>query len=344
MAQCECRCHAYGGSQVTCDRGPVQPGGEKSCTWLHDNDGQPLVVRSGRPRCGVCDAETNARLCRVCLERLERDIGDMTSLLHEVSLVATGQARVYRAAKRVEIDDEIVELDEEYQHRMAAIPARLRSRDGRMALPSTALPVNLEARELLYDAYDTLAAWCGSLGALEIKSSELVAFLLTNVQDIRYLEDAAQCYDEITYLHSRLEGTVDRSPERIYAGPCHADRDGVRCERDLYAPPGRRDDDDAVIVCDGHRGDEEGCGATHLAGDRKEWLLASLEDSLVPLDELRAFVKSTLHMPWPPGGTVRSWVNRKQIQPHTVVHGVELYRGGDVLDKVREWATTRRTA
>lgn len=295
-------------------------------------------------QCGVCEAQTDGFLCRYCLGKLGRDIGDLTALMHEVSVVATGQARVYRAAKRVEIDDEIVELDEEYAHRMAAIPARLRSRDGRMALPSTALPVNLDARELLYDAYDTLAAWCGSLGALEIGSSQLVAYLLTHAPDIRFLEDAAQCYDEITYLHSRLEYAVDRSPERIYAGPCHADRDGVRCERDLYAPPGKSRDDAAEIVCDGHRGDEEGCGATHLAGDRKEWLLASLEDSLVPLDELRAFVKSTLHMPWPPGGTVRSWVNRKQIQPHTVIHGVDFYRGGDVLEKVREWATTRRSA
>lgn len=296
-------------------------------------------------QCGVCEASTDGFLCRYCLGRLERDIGDFTSLLHEVSVLALGQARVYRTARRVEVDSEVADLDEEYAHRMAAIPARLRSRDGRMALPSTTLPVNLDARELLYDAYDTLLSWASSIGADEISSRHVVAWLLTHVNDVRFMEDAAQCYDELTYLHGRLERAVDRSPERIYAGPCHADTDNGRCDRDLYASPLRRNDEDGEIVCDGHRGDEQGCGAKHTRAGRRDWLLASLDDSLVPLDMLRPCVQVLLGLTWPPHGTVRSWLNRGRIKPRTIDrNGVELFRAGDVIALVRSWQPTRRTA
>lgn len=37
MTKCRCRCHAYGdGASVTCDVGPEQPGGNRSCTPVHD--------------------------------------------------------------------------------------------------------------------------------------------------------------------------------------------------------------------------------------------------------------------------------------------------------------------
>lgn len=34
MSACACRCHAYS-TGITCDQGPVQPGGNRSCTWMH---------------------------------------------------------------------------------------------------------------------------------------------------------------------------------------------------------------------------------------------------------------------------------------------------------------------
>lgn len=35
MTQCQCRCHTSSGSFVSCDVGPEQPGGNRSCTVVH---------------------------------------------------------------------------------------------------------------------------------------------------------------------------------------------------------------------------------------------------------------------------------------------------------------------
>lgn len=48
---CRCRCHAYGeGASVTCDVGPEQPGGNRSCTPVHgtvDDEPSRLCERCG---------------------------------------------------------------------------------------------------------------------------------------------------------------------------------------------------------------------------------------------------------------------------------------------------------
>ncbi len=294
--------------------------------------------------CGVCEAEAGgAFLCKPCLNQLERDIGDMTSLMHEVSVVATRQANVYRAARRAEPDTEAADLDEEYAWRLARIRPHLRSKDGRVTLPSTALPIDLDARELLYDINDTLLAAACDLGADEISSRHVVAWLLTHINDVRFHEDAARLYDELTYIHRRAEHAVDRSASRVYAGPCQAAlEDGTECDRDLYLKLGADE-----IRCDGHRGDEIGCGAVHAYSDRRKWLVASLDDALVGLDVLRACARSLLSLDWPPHATVRSWASRGRIVAKSIDrNGTELFRAGDVLALVRRWQSpgTRRSA
>lgn len=281
--------------------------------------------------CRVCNAPTDAFLCRADLHALERAIGDMTSLLHEVSNVATGQTRVYRANGKP--DDGQTEALAAEEHRQ--IPARLRSPHGRQTLIATRPMVNLPAREMLYEAYDTLLTWASTLGADPISSRNVVAWLLRHANDARHHEDAAQMYDEITYLHGQLEKFVDRSPSRIYAGPCHAPLDGeTRCERDLY---GWRTADH--IECDGYRGDEQGCGAQHTVDDRREWFIAELDDALMPLDDLRrAMPRLFPDQPIPPEPTWRSWVFRNRLTPHGVANGgVPLYRGGDVFKLIGAW-------
>lgn len=276
--------------------------------------------------CGRCGApERDAFICRPCTDELERAIGDCTSLLHEVSLLATGQTNVYRTAPpRPGPDEELADLEEEYGHRNARIPAWLRSRDGRITLPSTRPVVNLDARDLLADAYDTLLTWASTVGADEISSRNVVPWLLNNINDARFHEEAAIMHDEITYLHRRMTSAVDRSPSRLYAGPCQHDG----CERDLYAWPNGDD-----IVCDGHRGDEEGCGHTHTPGDRHHWLIATLDDALLPLDMLRYALPRLLpDLPRASPATWRSWVHRNRLVPRKLGTGAELYRGGDAIE------------
>lgn len=49
MSECRCRCH-LGGAHVACDRGPVQPGGQRSCTVEHDSEQPAAKVCE---RCGA---------------------------------------------------------------------------------------------------------------------------------------------------------------------------------------------------------------------------------------------------------------------------------------------------
>lgn len=52
VSDCRCRCHAYGGgASVTCDVGPEQPGGNRSCTPVHD-----AVDEGGSNLCERCGA------------------------------------------------------------------------------------------------------------------------------------------------------------------------------------------------------------------------------------------------------------------------------------------------
>lgn len=110
-------------------------------------------------RCQVCDAGTDAYLCKACAEEVRRAVGGTASLMHELSVVATKQARVYRAATPHPRDRE--RWDDEERD----IPAWLRSRDGRVALPATALMVNLDAQELMFILLNTLYAWAEHLCA-----------------------------------------------------------------------------------------------------------------------------------------------------------------------------------
>ena len=291
---------------------------------------------SGQTPCGRCGGiPCDAFICRPCTNGLERAIGDMTSLLHEVSVLATGQTNVYRTAPaRPGPDEELADLEEEYGHRNARVPAWLRSRDGRITLPSTRPVVNLDARDLLSDAFDTLLTWASLIGADEISSRNVVPWLLTNINDARFHEDAAQMHDEITYLHRRMTSAVDRSPSRLYAGPCQYEG----CERDLYAWPNGDE-----ITCDGYRGDDLGCGQVHTTDDRHYWLIATLDDALLPLDVLRFALPRLLpDLPNAPAVTWRTWVHRKRLVPHGLAGGTDLYRGGDAIKLLAALPETRK--
>jgi hypothetical protein len=125
----------------------------------------------------------------------------------------------------------------------------------------------------------------------------------------------------------------------------------ARCKRPLYAWPPQRFDSEAErtrwleenpIVCDGYRPpfdrsgnyrlDDTGCGATHTRGDRREWMLADLEDRLLPFTLLQDTLPGLLpDLVWPSRSTWWRW-REKRLTPKTVIDGVEFYRGGDVID------------
>ena len=180
-------------------------------------------------------------------------------------------------------------------------------------------------------------------------AAQLASWFIQRRDSIRLDEAAGELHGDITGLQRRLLRAVDRSPSRLYAGPCHADvehviseeHDGTvytrrmpRCQRDLYAAANAK-----MIVCDGWRGDGEGCRSVHSWGSRKKWLQGEVEDALLPLSELIAAMPDIFpHLPKPPKTVVQAWVRQGRLIAQTVTAGgIELYRGGDLVDLVRQY-------
>lgn len=317
------------------------------------------------PLCRVCQAKTDAYLCRKHAGEIRTALGDAKSLMHELSNVATGQTRVYRASGRRSVDPDASLWDAE----QAELDAMLRSREGRVTLPSTAAVVNLDARELLWEAGNTLSTWARDLAdqlRVDTIPEDWLTWLTEHADRFRFHQAADQAHDEITYLHRRMTAAVDRSPSPLFAGPCHAtitepvatELGGTvyvemithRCERDLYAWPGAD-----AIRCDGTRAvkttedgylvpdhDDEGCGTEHTFADRQAWLLASVEDALLPLATWQqALPKMFPDLKWPPRQTWWRWAevggkHQRLFSPHRDLQGVDLYAGRHVMEVVRD--------
>ena len=270
--------------------------------------------------CRVCDAECKgAFMCRPCLRELERAIGDMPALLGHLEDAIARRANVYRAnaptACAEEPDGGAEARHERHTRPDGTLFPCLRSRDGRIALRASPLPVNLDAVEVRWDAWNTLTTWARHLaesrGAEPPTTRGLIGWLLKHAESIRFDDAAAEIHDEITYAHRQVERAVDRSPERIYAGPCRQEFAEFCCVRDLYARP------DGEIVCDGHRGDREGCKAEHNVADRNAFIRAELEGRLLPLDNALDALRYW-HLEEPPRRVVNDWVRRGRLPEYAI--------------------------
>jgi hypothetical protein len=308
-----------------------------------------------------CQAPTQGFICKPCCNEAQRAIAELQSYRYELSLLATRQTNVYRANGRPGVDDELAELDEEYAWRAARIPAHLRSRDGRIALPQTATMVHLPARDLLEHADNLIVTWARVLHEATgipwpgfATVADVLVWLTDNAEAIRWHEAAAEAHHDLTDLHRRMQRAVDRAPSRVYAGPCGTRLDdGTGCDRPLYssAPPHFDSEDDRTrwwrehpIVCDGYRppfdrsdgwapGDK-GCGTEHDRGDRRAWMIAELEDRLLPLSLLQDTLPGLigdLIQATPPKSVVAAWVRQGRLIARTVIDGVEFFRGGDLV-------------
>lgn len=189
-------------------------------------------------------------------------------------------------------------------------------------------------------------------GGATDQAAMIAGWLLKNIDAIQFDEAAPVIYIELTGMHRRMTRAVDRSPSRLYAGPCQADLDGKdRCKAELFSwPPPRFDDDterlrwerDNPILCDGYKPPltdpkkvwHGGCQTHHERADRRTWLLDDLEDRLLPWSMLEDALPSVAtHLQWPTRTTWWRW--RKLVPAKTVIDGVEFFRGGDVIDLCR---------
>jgi hypothetical protein len=164
---------------------------------------------------------------------------------------------------------------------------------------------------------------------------DIARWLLAHIAWARHSDEAAQFADEIHHVRQLIERRIDRPEQRLYAGPCATGP----CTAQLYARPGRD-----RIVCDGHAQDvTAGCEAIHSMAERRLWLRDAIEDHLAPLqvilDALPVLMGEGATMEVGKG-TIRQWRSRGRLTARGLDrHGVELYRGGDVIDLVLDQAT-----
>jgi hypothetical protein len=230
-------------------------------------------------------------------------------------------------------------------------------RDGRIALRAFALPYDEAASVLRDEAWATwLVGERTSARAAGVPEDPrptdacLFVWLVAHVDAVRMDEAAAEMVDEIADVHRRLTRAVDRSPDRIYIGPCGSDvetvvvdeRDGVistrlehsTCDRDVY-----REITGGTARCDGYRQDGRGCGARHDLAVRQSWFRASIEDMLAPIVEWQAALPEMFpnRYLWPSRFT---WARWAENPPHLLEQHAEdtlgrgMFRGGDVLAQV----------
>lgn len=106
-------------------------------------------------RCTVCGSKADAFLCNRCTAVLRVALTELRVLLGELVTTVARQDRLNDAPRalydRVTVD--VADL----QH--AAIPARLRSLQGRIALPSTPWPYAFDAATLLDETRTVLVGW-----------------------------------------------------------------------------------------------------------------------------------------------------------------------------------------
>lgn len=313
---------------------------------------------------GICGAQTNAWLCKACLADLERALAETQSYRHEVSLLATKQTRVYRANANTdsELEQQRYEAaqaqlwEAERRAKEARIAPAFRSKADRVALPSTATMVNLGARDLLTECDNTITTWARVLhesvgldwpGFTTV--GQVLVWLVTNAEAIRWHEAAAEAHDQFTQLHRRMRRAVDRAPSRVYAGVCHAPlEDNTRCVAALFAIPGADE-----IVCDGWRppvertdvAPEPGCGAVHTSDERDAWLRVTLDESLLTYEEAVAMIARLFGKdhPEPSRDLLKSWVKsgRLTIRGTSSDGASPTYRGEELFGLIQNYRPHR---
>lgn len=282
----------------------------------------------------------NQTLCPKCLWDVERDLGDMPSLLEQLDITLSRQDRLGGAGGTTDPDDPACP-------RCAGVGrtehGRCTTCHGEGNLPATLhiqrLAFNSNASDVRIDLDATLAGWTHELHQpdehpVTPTTTGYSRWLLNHRDRIATSEHGPQLRDEISYAVDQVRRAVDRPPSRVYAGPCLTPGPDGQCREDLYAKLGAD-----TVTC-------RTCDTTHDLNDRRAWLLAEAEDQLETATHI-AQALSTLgqHVN---ATRIRKWAERGRIAPHGVnLRGDPTYRVGDVIDLLaaeRERESSRRSA
>ncbi len=152
----------------------------------------------------------NAVICQKCEDKLDRALGDLGSLLEDLDVTLTRQARKRPAPGNHERDDR-------------------------------PLPYELGASRVAGDLKAVLVGWARLVSeereiALTCRdeSGSIADWLMHHVHFLACHDAAADAYAEIIGAVGQIQRAIDRAPDRKLLGPCGSDIDGVVCDETLW--------------------------------------------------------------------------------------------------------------
>lgn len=284
--------------------------------------------------CQLCGQHTTAAICARCVSKFLKVLTDPVSAakphptgqprprtdLGLLGLLAELEAAVSRQ-DRIEGNQPSV-----YGRRAdvaaaehAAIPPSLRSRQGRIALPSTPWAIAPDAAAMLREARLDLARWvrhlrhahgligtdlagplcavcthpsCGRIrrrrAAVGHRGMDLrlVVWLIRHRADLAQDDLAGEIVTDLTWHRNRIEAMVDRRDPDVFLGTCDAEDVKVDPDAPVIAPkPGA-----CGAELYAHQGDKDitcpACGWLYNVERRKEKLRAIVYDEIRPVRDV----------------------------------------------------------
>lgn len=265
-------------------------------------------------------------VCRACSTELLRDLRDVPSLARHLELAATRQTRLPTTGgtlQRPDPEERGAEIG--LTIRRAPLPWDERARLAEHALQSTLAE---RVRALQHGVHPYPGPTCRtcthrsctylSLGRPPATLAAMAAWLIRHRAQLLGRADTAEAVTELRAAVARVHRLIEPA-DQMYAGPCD------QCGADLYARPGAPTAACRVCV------DDHGRRLRYLVAQRRGWMLAEVEELLLPAPDV-ARALTSLVRPIAPA-LLYTWVARRRLTPRTTDgRGRALFRVGDVLE------------
>jgi hypothetical protein len=270
---------------------------------------------------------TDAYVCSDCSARLEKALGNVRWLLHELDLVITRQTAKAEHVGGASREQPLAFSAEASDLRWALVNtvttwARVVATERPVDLPTK--PPRHRGEVLGPYCEDCEHETCARMRYRPPVDPGLVAAWMTGqVEWLRHHRAGNEAVEEITSVIRRALRAIDVAPARLYAGPCSIDTPSEPCGQDLYADPMS-----AVVTC-------PACGKRYDVTERKAWLMEAARDHLATANEASALCYKLLG-DLVTTAMIRGYVHRGKLAPHGKrmegSRDVALYRIGDVID------------
>lgn len=243
--------------------------------------------------CPICSAPQDAGLaCHSCTTRLERDLGDVASIVADLDVSLSKQARI--------------------------------GSSGTAGLARERSPINVGAMQAGDNLANVLTTWArdilGGRTTGSLVSHPAVAgsyVLLSHIPEIRRHPAVNELANQIHDAISQARRAVDRPADRIYLGQCYYEDEGVTCYEELYASSGA-----SSVTC-------KVCTMTHPVAERRAWLLKRAEDMLFTAAEASQMMGEVGHITITQA-SIRGYLHRGRIAYRAPVEA-KRFRLGDLL-------------